>query len=85
MLRIFHNIHGLKMYNLRVVLFSEPCTGFPSDWQSVEPMTSGTTTPSGTSVNVVCTDSRANKGSTEVTCKSGQEWTFEVKPDCVYR
>ncbi|KAL5253977.1 hypothetical protein ACHWQZ_G013668 [Mnemiopsis leidyi] len=66
-------------------LLPEPCTGFPSDWQSVEPMTSGTTTPSGTSVNVVCTDSRANKGSTEVTCKIGEEWTFEVKPDCVYQ
>ena len=42
-------------------------------------------TSSGTPVVVACTDSRVNKGSEEVTCKTGQEWTFAVAPECVYR
>ena len=63
-------------------LFSEPCTAYPSTWQHVK---FPGETPSGDLVTVACTDSRVNKGSEEVTCKTGQQWTSDVTPECVYR
>ncbi|XP_063686024.1 uncharacterized protein LOC134819805 [Bolinopsis microptera] len=61
----------------------DPCTEYPSDWNHVEPSSAGEEIDAGSKVTVECKATRVNKGGSEVTCTSGNQWEFEEKPDCV--
>ena len=39
----------------------------------------------GSKVAVECEEPRVNRGSSEVTCITGDQWQFEQKPDCALR
>ncbi|XP_063681111.1 uncharacterized protein LOC134816280 [Bolinopsis microptera] len=59
-----------------------PCIAYPSDWNLVKPMSLEEEIDAGTKVTVECEEPRVNKGSSEVTCVTGDQWQFEEKPDC---
>ena len=69
------------------IIISDPCTAvaYPSDWSHVKPMIEGKETDAGMKVTVECEAPRVNRGSSDVTCKTGDQWEFGEKPDCLRR
>ena len=51
----------------------------------MKPLSTSEEIDAGSKVTVQCEDTRINKGSSEVTCTSGDQWEVEEKPDCVLR
>ena len=51
----------------------------------MKPLSTSEEIDAGSKVTVQCEDTRVSKGSSEVTCTSGDQWQFEEKPDCVLR
>ena len=62
---------------------ADSCIGLKAEWTSTIETTKQFPVLSGTVVKVTCSDSGAfNKGSSEVTCKSGNVFTFVTEPSC---
>ena len=60
------------------------CTGLKKEWTSMIKTTTQFPVNSGTVVEVACSYSDAvNKGSSEVTCTSGTDFTFSKEPSCL--
>ena len=60
------------------------CTGLDAAWQGIK---TSTTFPviKSTVIDVSCSDPvKKNKGSSQVTCNSGTEFTHQTEPSCVY-
>ena len=66
-------------------IISGPCSVYPSDWNHVKPMSLEEEVGAGSKVTVECEEPRVNRGSSEVTCITGNQWQFEEKPDCALR
>ena len=62
---------------------ADSCIGLKAEWTSTIETTKQFPVLSGTVVKVTCSDSGAfNKGSSEVTCKSGNVFTYVTETSC---
>ena len=59
------------------------CTGMKAEWTSTIETAAMFPVDPGTVVEVTCSDSEAlNRGSSEVTCTSGNVFTYSKEPIC---
>ena len=64
--------------------FTVRCTGLTAEWTSTIETAAIFPVDPGTVVEVTCSDSGAlNRGSSEVTCTSGNVFTYSKEPFCV--
>ena len=62
---------------------SDGCTGLDADWTDTIGTSIKFPVVTGTVVEVTCSDLQAlNKGSINVTCTSGNEFSFVKRPSC---